>query len=186
MRAKLTIPNIKNFSYGSFIFLSWVPAMIFFNTHVGEVQFINGESMYPYLNTDFNETQNKTICWTNKWKPTKNLQRGMIVSLWSPYNPDRMAIKRVVGLEGDMVYTRAPYPYQTAVVPKNHVWVEGDNRDTNKTMDSNTYGPVALPMIQGRITHILSRKGFGEVPWWQFKGKTRVVEGRKESAPHFD
>ena len=104
----------------------------------------------------------------------------------SPVNRDKMAIKRVIGLEGDTVYTRAPYPYPTAVIPKNHVWVEGDNMDQNKTLDSNTYGPIALPLITGKITHLLSRKNFGPIPWWEFKGRTKVIQGRREDAPQFD
>lgn len=181
-----TVSKLKSQAYGSFIVISWIPALIFFNTHVAEVQFVNGSSMYPYLNEDHNESLNMTCCLTSKWKPSNNLERGMLVSFWSPCNPNALAIKRVIGLEGDTVYTRSPYPYPTAVVPKNHIWVEGDNADPNKTLDSNTYGPIALPLIQGKITHLLSRKNFGAIPWREFKGRTRVIQGRKEDAPRFD
>jgi inner membrane protease subunit 2 len=59
-----------------------VPAIIFFNDHVAELADVGGQSMYPYLNTGYNESQSKDICWINKWKPTENLQRGMIVAFW--------------------------------------------------------------------------------------------------------
>jgi len=58
----------------------------------------------------------------------------------SPKDPEKMLIKRVIGIEGDTVFTRPPYPFKTAVVPVGHVWVEGD--DGVHSIDSNTYGPV--------------------------------------------
>lgn len=83
--------------------------------------------------------------------------------------------------------TRAPCPVPKVQIPLNHVWVEGDNRDPAKSLDSNTYGPVPLNLIQGRVTHILSPLSkFGEIRWWEFKGKTRVIRGRREEAPRWD
>ena len=66
--------------YVLFAIASWTPAIIFFNEHVGEIGRINGPSMYPYLNTSYNESLKKDLCWINKWNPTSNLQRGMIVA----------------------------------------------------------------------------------------------------------
>ena len=43
----------------------------------------------------------------------------------SPENPDRMLVKRILALEGDVVKTLPPYPDQEIVVPQGHVWVEG-------------------------------------------------------------
>lgn len=114
---------------------------------------------------------------------------GQLITLHhrSPYRPEVLSIKRVIALEGDTVYTRAPYPYSTAVVPLNHVWVEGDNKDGNKTLDSNHYGPIAMPLIIGKVTYILwPWNSFGYMPWWQFKGRTRVIEGSRDRAPRFD
>jgi len=63
--------------------MSWVPAGIFFNMHIAQIQIINGESMYPYLNADYNENLNATTCClTYKWKPSKNLERGMLITFW--------------------------------------------------------------------------------------------------------
>jgi inner membrane protease subunit 2 len=78
------LSNYRHFLYGSryalFAIVTWTPAIIFFNEHVGEVGIINGPSMYPYLNTNYNESTAKDICWINKYTPTSNLQRGMIVA----------------------------------------------------------------------------------------------------------
>ena len=71
---------IREFSYYSFLIISWVPAAVFFNEHVGQLSWIHGPSMYPYLNADFNQGLTEDMCWVNKWGPTENLQRGMIVA----------------------------------------------------------------------------------------------------------
>lgn len=105
----------------------------------------------------------------------------------SPNNPETTSIKRIIALEGDTVYTRAPYPYPTATIPRNHVWVEGDNRDGMKTLDSHHYGPVTKALVLGTVTHVVwPWKSAGAVEWWKWKGKTRVLEGRTERAPGFD
>jgi len=92
-------------------------------------------------------------------------------------HPDKLAIKRVIALEGDRVYTRSPYPFPIAEVPEGHVWVEGDGGGGRKSLDSNTYGPISKSLITGRITHVLwPRSSFGPVHWWEFKGKTRVIK----------
>jgi inner membrane protease subunit 2 len=78
------LSNYQHFLFGSrytlFAIASWTPAIIFFNKHVGEIGIINGPSMYPYLNTGYNESTAKDLCWIKKWNPTGNLQRGMIVA----------------------------------------------------------------------------------------------------------
>lgn len=94
-----------------------------------------------------------------------------------------LAVKRVIALEGDRVYTRAPYPYPTADIPAGHVWVEGDNRDRDASMDSNYYGPISMSLITGRVTHVLYPwDSFGSVRWQEFRGKTRIIKGRREMA----
>ena len=76
--------SYRDFFYGSryvlFAVASWTPAIVFFNEHVGEIGIINGPSMSPYLNTGYNESLSKDITWINKWNPTQNLQRGMIIA----------------------------------------------------------------------------------------------------------
>lgn len=78
-------PYLRESGYNLLIFASWIPAAIFFNENVGEVHKITGASMYPYLNTSYNEGQSKDLCWVKKWNAGQNLQRGMLVSFWYVY-----------------------------------------------------------------------------------------------------
>ena len=59
-----------------------------------------------------------------------------------------MIVKRVVALQGDSVLTKNPYPFARENVPLGHVWVEGEHPEERKTLDSNTYGPVGVPITQ--------------------------------------
>lgn len=61
------------------------------------------------------------------------------MAFWSPLDPRKMVIKRVVGLEGDVVRLRGTS--EPVHVPPGHVWVEGD--DGLHSRDSNLYGPVS-------------------------------------------
>jgi inner membrane protease subunit 2 len=98
----------------------------------------------------------------------------------SPYTGS-LAIKRVIALEGDEIQTRAPYPFPIAEIPPGHVWVEGDNRDGNRTLDSMHYGPISMNLIVGQVTHVLwPWKSAGKIPWEQFKGRTRVFRTKRE------
>lgn len=75
-------PFVKQTSFILFNFITWIPAVIWFNSNVGDIVWIQGGSMYPYLNTDINRTTKKDACWNSKWEPLEGLRRGMIVSFW--------------------------------------------------------------------------------------------------------
>lgn len=75
------VRHFRNFMYWPFLGITWLPAGILFKSHVGEMTPINGESMYPTFNADFYKNMRKDICWTDKKQPTKNLERGMVVSV---------------------------------------------------------------------------------------------------------
>eukprot|EP01104_Vermistella_antarctica_P018277 TRINITY_DN6710_c0_g1_i3.p1 TRINITY_DN6710_c0_g1~~TRINITY_DN6710_c0_g1_i3.p1 ORF type:complete len:239 (+),score=20.57 TRINITY_DN6710_c0_g1_i3:73-789(+) len=70
----------------------------------------------------------------------------------SPQNGRRLVIKRIVGVEGDLL--RIPdYDNRIFVVPLGHVWVEGDNADNSN--DSRFYGPVPVASLHGKATRIV-------------------------------
>ncbi|KAJ1413489.1 Peptidase S26A, signal peptidase I [Sesbania bispinosa] len=93
---------------------------------------------------------------------------GDIVVLRSPQNPRKHITKRLVGMEGDSVtYLSSPKnsdKHENVLVPKGHVWVEGDNR--YNTTDSRNFGPVPYGLIEGRIFwRVWPLKDFG--PFWK-------------------
>lgn len=89
---------------------------------------------------------------------------GDIVRLRSPQNPRESYGKRVIGLEGDSITYIADrgngYKHETVVVPKGHVWVEGDNKFSS--YDSRRFGPVPYGLIESKIFwRVWPRKDFG-------------------------
>jgi inner membrane protease subunit 2 len=90
----------------------------------------------------------------------------------SPYDPNKTTVKRIVGLPGDVVRTKPPYPYEHAVVPEGHLWVEGDG---DKSQDSNYYGPISARLVTGRVTHVVSPwERAGRVRWWEHPPRAGV------------
>lgn len=100
----------------------------------------------------------------------------------SPSNPTHTAIKRVIALPGDRVTTRSPCLQSTQIVPWNHVWVEGDADDPRKSLDSNTYGPVSMSLISGRVVGVLWPRP-RELKWsdWEGEGAKGIGDRRGES-----
>ncbi|KAL8103480.1 mitochondrial ATP-independent inner membrane protease subunit 1a-like [Apium graveolens] len=87
-----------------------------------------------------------------------------VVLIRSPEDPRKIVTKRIVGMEGDNVtYSINPESddsFKTVVVPKGHVWIEGDNKYMSR--DSKDFGPVPYGMIVGRIFwKVLPFESFG-------------------------
>ncbi|KAF3289730.1 hypothetical protein TWF970_003490 [Orbilia oligospora] len=131
--------------------LSWLPVAIFFFDNVYHVSWVSGRSMYPTFLPDSNAGMRDLIL-LKKWNAKKDLKRGEIVVYRSPVDPEITAIKRIVGLQGDIVFTKKPFPSDEVVVPRNHVWVEGDDIHSH---DSNHFGAISAHLIQAKVTHIV-------------------------------
>ncbi|XP_065875990.1 mitochondrial ATP-independent inner membrane protease subunit 1a-like [Euphorbia lathyris] len=78
---------------------------------------------------------------------------GDIVLIRSPWKPRVLLTKRVKGMEGDSVtYVIDPKnsdETNTVVIPKGHIWIEGDNIYRSK--DSRVFGAVPYGLLCGRI-----------------------------------
>ncbi|KAL1998177.1 hypothetical protein VTN02DRAFT_6718 [Thermoascus thermophilus] len=152
-----------------------VPIGIFFSEHVFQVMWVRGPSMTPYLNEDWPEMQTRSDMvlvnmwpWGGwPWERKRRLERGMVVTFRSPANPDHIAVKRVIALPGDRVTTREPCLKPSQIVPFNHVWLEGDAEDPRKSLDSNTYGPVSISLITGRVIAVLWPRT-RLLRWWEW------------------
>nr|XP_027205373.1 mitochondrial inner membrane protease subunit 2-like [Dermatophagoides pteronyssinus] len=154
-----------------------VPLTLIFFDNIAYIARVDGVSMQPTLNpcdydennfndndnTDgsiniknllFNRFNSSDLIWLSHWA-TRNYQieRGYIVSLISPNNPNQIIIKRVIGVEGDTVVTRRNFKFETIRIPKGHCWVEGDNH--TKSMDSNIFGPVSVGLITAQAKYII-------------------------------
>lgn len=77
----------------------------------------------------------------------QKLRRGDIIIAKSPSNPRQNICKRIKGLPGDKV--RGNFPKRSQVVPRGHVWLEGDN--SSNSADSRIYGPVPAGLIRSRV-----------------------------------
>ncbi|KAI0457673.1 mitochondrial inner membrane protease subunit 2 [Xylaria acuta] len=161
------------FGYYMFMFAATVPIVISFNTFVLELAWIRGASMYPFLNSEKDQTTREDIVVNVKYNAQYALQRGMIVTFWNPLRPEAMTVKRIVGLPGDVVKTRSPYPVRSVIIPPGHIWVEGDGGERD-SVDSNNYGPIASGLIVGKVTHLLwPLHRAGRVRWWEYADKIR-------------
>ncbi|KAL8691090.1 MAG: hypothetical protein Q9224_004254 [Gallowayella concinna] len=101
-------------------------------------------------------------------------------------NPETIAVKRIIALEGDTVITRSPYPVPRQEISLGHVWVEGEHPEhTRRSYDSNTYGPVSKSLIIGRVVALIwpwTRRSWINTDDW--KGSNRVIERRPDSDMH--
>ncbi|XP_069112850.1 mitochondrial inner membrane protease subunit 2-like [Argopecten irradians] len=126
-----------------------VPATVTFLNTIAYVAEVRGNSMEPCLNPSFSKYSDY-VC-LNKWKVRGySFERGEIVSLLSPTDKGVKLIKRIVALEGDSIWTRDKK--KRVKIPRGHIWVEGDYRTS---LDSNSFGPVPLALVNGRATRIV-------------------------------
>ena len=174
--------------------LPWLPPALLILLHAPvQLMWVQGASMSPYLNTHWsNDTANiedrvlvakyteftSAAKHANFLQPT-GLQRGMIIVFNTPHNPERVAVKRIIGLPGDRVQPLPGYPggNTSVIVPWNHLWVEGDAESREKSIDSNWYGPISKSLVVGRVTHVLGSWFWpGKVEWetHRYPAQTRV------------
>ncbi|GAU49873.1 hypothetical protein TSUD_366290 [Trifolium subterraneum] len=132
---------------------SFLVAKCFCVLHVADNYLINpvityGPSMLPTIDAT------PTIFLTERISTRfGKLAQGDIVVLRLPHNPRQAVAKRLVGLEGDKItYVSSPEnsdKLETVVVPKGHVWVEGDNKYNSN--DSRSFGPVPYGLIENKL-----------------------------------
>lgn len=139
---------------------------------------VNGSSMSPFLNPNnashLPETKDKilikrlTIQAIGAWGFSKEkenarqpLQRGEIIVFYTPHDPTKVAVKRIVAVAGDKVTPLVGYngPAEE-VIHHNHLWVEGDVNDREKSRDSNWYGQISESLVIGRVVALMQ-------PWWR-------------------
>jgi len=145
--------------------LTAVVIAILIKTFIFNTTYVLGNSMFPTLHEKDRLFANKVSLYFTG--PNK----GDVIVIKAPDTPDKDYIKRVVGLEGDLVeikegkvyvngnilkeeylkegsYTHI-YNESSWEVPKGHVFVLGDNREEGASKDSRYFGTVSLKTIKG-------------------------------------
>ncbi|KAK4181804.1 mitochondrial carrier domain-containing protein [Triangularia setosa] len=193
-RRSSSMKFMRQFGHYLIRYATWLPPFIWFNSYVAEVTLINGPSMYPFFNAGYNERLGRDWCLVWKMGAREGLRRGEVVTFRSPTDPDKVVVKRVVGIEGDRII---PKPVGTwgkdgpvrkmlypvgMVVPEGHVWVEGDNAD--KSRDSNYYGPVSAGLVTGRVVYCMLAGGIGGTSGDMLMHSLDTVKTRQQGDPH--
>lgn len=138
---------------------------VFINTFLFNSTYVLGNSMQPTLHEKDRLFSIKVSLFF------KGPERGDIAIIKAPDNDKKDYIKRVIGVEGDLVeiiegrvyvnqklleedyieqdsYTHI-YNMDTWEVPENEVFVLGDNREKNASKDSRTFGTVDVKSVKG-------------------------------------
>lgn len=144
-------------------------------TFLFQVARVDGQSMAPTL-----EDRDRLIVNKLAYRIGEP-QRGDIVMLYYPLDPDKSYVKRVIAEEGDMVRVvdgqvfvndvplpddQIPPEYRShdewgpQVIPEGYYFVMGDHR--NNSSDSRHWGFVPKKYIIGRV----------QVRWWPFPTAT--------------
>ena len=138
-------------------------------------------SMYPTVKP------NDLILSSSLYRFKKDFKRGDIVVFKSP-SENKMLIKRIVGLPGEKVeiydgsiyidgklleekyFKEKPYtlsPTSEFEVQPDELFVLGDNRSPDGSVDSRTFGPIKIKNIRShpfyRIFPINSKKFINEI-----------------------
>ncbi|XP_016378742.1 mitochondrial inner membrane protease subunit 2 isoform X3 [Sinocyclocheilus rhinocerous] len=142
-----------------------VPVTVTVLDRLAYVARVEGASMQPSLNPDGESSPDVVLL--NRWSVRNyQVQRGDIVSVLSPKDPQQKIIKRVIGIEGDFIKTLG-YKNRYVRVPDGHLWIEGDHH--GHSFDSNTFGPVStlspfqVPPNLAGIYNTLQIKVFGSL-----------------------
>ncbi|XP_078112494.1 mitochondrial inner membrane protease subunit 2 isoform X2 [Sander vitreus] len=106
-----------------------VPVTVTVLDRLAYVARVEGASMQPFLNPE--GRLDCDVVLLNRWSVRNyEVQRGDIVSLMTLGYKNR--------------YVR---------VPDGHFWIEGDHH--GHSLDSNSFGPVAVGLLHGRASHII-------------------------------
>jgi len=134
------------------VVLLTVIAFTFTNTF-GTLARVDGISMQPTLNPNntgdivFLSYLSAHLGWIN---------RGDVVVAISPRNQKHIIIKRVIGVEGDVIVLEASRSHKSGmkiVVPTGCYWIEGDHK--GYTYDSTSFGPISKEFIIAKVQAIV-------------------------------
>ncbi|CAI5700991.1 hypothetical protein KXD40_001162 [Peronospora effusa] len=130
----------------------WLPVGVTVNALGVSLASVKGRSMQPALNNGLTQDTVRDRVLLDKFsvQMRHRYRRGDVVVLESPSAAGEYLIKRLVGLEGDLVTDRNG---RHCMVPPGKCWVEGDNPTFSD--DSDSFGPVPLALINSRVLAVV-------------------------------
>mmetsp|Transcript_31298 Transcript_31298/g.76345 ORF Transcript_31298/g.76345 Transcript_31298/m.76345 type:complete len:335 (-) Transcript_31298:105-1109(-) len=154
--------------------------------YLGDTTQIIGPSMLPTINES-----GDLVVYETRTVRRDELQKGNIVILKSPKDPEQILCKRIIALEGETVEVESRFNPQfvtKSFVPKGHVWIQGDNLDNSS--DSRSYGAVPRALIIGRafarIYPISQIKWLGDTLDYSHSSRYKeILARRNEEAEEF-
>ncbi|KAI3495592.1 hypothetical protein L1887_37937 [Cichorium endivia] len=132
----------------SFLVAKFFCAIHVTDTYLFSTALVHGPSMLPTFNLN-----GEIVLLDRISTRYGKVGPGDVIIIRSPESPRKVVTKRIIGMEGDSVtYVVDPQNSditKTIVVPKGHIWVEGDN--IYNTYDSRNFGPVPYGLLQGKV-----------------------------------
>ncbi len=86
----------------------------------------------------------------------KPFAKGDIVISQNPQGKNYKVCKRINATEGETIHQVLNGQAFDAVVPKDHVWLLGDNLD--QSIDSRKYGFVPVSYLEGKVYSFRNKK----------------------------
>ncbi|XP_068635419.1 mitochondrial ATP-independent inner membrane protease subunit 1a-like [Aristolochia californica] len=155
------LANAKEAMGKALIFVKFGCFLHITNNYLGTIALVYGPSMLPTLNLTGD------IVFVERISTRFGAAGvGDVVLARSPQNPKRLLTKRITAMEGDIV-TFATDPMKnggcrTVVVPKGHVWIQGDN--ALQSNDSRHFGAIPYGLLQGKVVcRVWPLDGFGSL-----------------------
>jgi len=118
----------------------------------GSVARVDGISMQPTFNP------NTTVDFVFlSYIPVRfdSIKRGDIIVAISPRNPNETIIKRVIGVEGDVVLSKKKNNTSRIrnFIPRGYYWIEGDHK--GHSYDSTSFGPISKGLVIAKVSVII-------------------------------
>ncbi|CAO2823426.1 unnamed protein product [Amaranthus hypochondriacus] len=139
---------VKEASSASMAIVKFYCVLHVTRTYLLDVSSAPGPSMIPTLNIEGD------ALLIDRISPRfRKVIPGDVVIVCSPENPRKLVTKRLIAKEDDsvtfLVDPKNSDKCKTVVVPKGHVWVQGDNIYASR--DSRDFGPVPYGLIYGKV-----------------------------------
>lgn len=117
----------------------------------GTVARVDGISMQPTFNPN---TTVDLVFISYLSVRLGTIKRGDVIIAISPRNPNETIIKRVVGVEGDVLVSKKKDNSSVRrVIPKGYYWIEGDHK--GHTYDSTSFGPISKGLVIAKAPAIV-------------------------------